>query len=60
MKSRKEVEDGQEEEVEDSVLPGQVLFPTQVEAKGSDLTYLEINEDSWGNMHIFSCSNAAL
>ena len=34
-KSRKKVEDGEEE---DSVLPGLVLFPTQVEAKGSDLT----------------------
>ena len=33
-----EQEGGQEEEVEDSVLPGQVLFPTQVEAKESDLT----------------------
>ena len=32
-----EVEDG-EEEVEDLVLPGQVLFSTQVETKGSDLT----------------------
>ena len=28
----------EEEEVEDSVLPGLVLFPTQVEAKESDLT----------------------
>ena len=27
-----------EEEEVDSVLPGLVLFPTQVEAKGSDLT----------------------
>ena len=33
-----EQEAAEEEEVEDSVLPGLVLFPTQVETKGSDLT----------------------